>query len=223
VTESTPTSDQPLPRGVPRRPRGRPRITPHPTATLLLDTAVELLDSVSIDGLTIAMILERSGVSYGSLYHHYADISDLVEQAVVHRFTRRTKQSLDAVRALLDSTDSTDFRQRAEDLIIESVSPERRQNRLERAEVIGALQGRPRLVEKIARAQQEITDAQAEIFQKLQQRGWMRSDVDPVAQSAFVQAVILGRVIDDISEQPIDRERWIAVALPAFRAVMFPD
>ena len=48
--------------GLPRRPR----TTPHPTATLLLDTTVGLLETVPVDELTIAMVLERSG----PLHHH---------------------------------------------------------------------------------------------------------------------------------------------------------
>jgi hypothetical protein len=67
--------------GLPRRPR----TTPHPTATLLLDTTVGLLETVPVDELTIAMVLERSG----PLHHHYDDISDLVEQTVMRTYTRR--------------------------------------------------------------------------------------------------------------------------------------
>lgn len=209
---------------LPDAQRGRrARATPHPTATLLLETAVELLNTVPADGLTIAMVLERSGVSYGSLYHHYADISDLVEQAIVRRYTRRLKDSVLAVRSLLESVDAVDFRQRAEDLVRLSIDPDLRKNRLERVEALGALQGRPRLVARIARAQQEITDAQAALYAEFQQRGWVRADLDPVTLSAFVQGMIVGRVVDDVSERPIDRDRWQQVALCAFRALLAPD
>lgn len=204
-----------------RAARGRPRVTPHPTATLLLETAVELLEEFPIDALTTAMVLERSGVAYGSLYHHYADVSDLVEQAVVERYTRRLKESVEAVRTLLDAPDRIEFERRAELLFTLSISSERRQNRLERVEVFGALPGRPRLVERLARAQQEITDAQAAIFMELRQRGWVRADLDPVALSAFIQAMILGRVVDDVTEHPVSTEQWNEVAIQAFRSISF--
>lgn len=206
-----------------RSVRGRPRQNPHPTAILLLDAAVELLDDVPVDSLTSALIMERSGVSYGSLYHHYADISDLVEQAIVHRYTRRLKESVGAVRALLDCTDDAQFREQTERLLDQSMRPERRLNRLERVEALGALHSRPRLEERIARAQQEITDDQAAIIVELQRRGWLRTDVEPVALSAFIQAITLGRVVDDVAERRIDRDSWNDVALRAFRAVLFPD
>lgn len=64
------------------------RRPPHPTAVKLLEITVDLLDEIPIDALSIAAVLERSGVSHGSLYHHYADFPDLVEQAAVHRYRR---------------------------------------------------------------------------------------------------------------------------------------
>ena len=94
---------------------------------------------------------------------------------------------------------------------------------MDRIEVLGRLTTRPELAAAIARAQQEVTDAQAALFVEFQRRGWMRSDLDPVAQSAFIQAMVLGRVVDDVAEQPIDQETWRAVALPAFRTVLFGD
>jgi AcrR family transcriptional regulator len=207
----------------PRPKRGRPRRSPHPTATLLLETAVELLDSVSIDELTISLILEQSGVSYGSLYHHFSDISDLVEQAVVHRYSRSLKASLDAIRSLTEATDAQDFRVRAEALAEESIKPERRSNRLERIGLLGAMPGRPRLVALIATAQQAITDEQAELLSEFQRRGWIRTDVDPVALSGFIQAIVIGRIVDDVTERPVDPALWSAVAMRSFRAVVFPD
>jgi AcrR family transcriptional regulator len=213
----------PKARPISRPTRGRPRRTPHPTAIQLLDAAVELLHEVPIDALTIPMVLERSEVSYGSLYHHYADISDLVEQAVVHLYTRRLKESLEAVRNLLNATDAADFRERAEKIILQSLDPDRRLNRLERIEALGALQGRPRLVERLARAQQEITDGQAQLIKEFQQRGWVRTDFDPVALSGFLQGTLLGRIVDDVAEKPVGRDPWNEVAIHALRSVLFPD
>lgn len=205
------------------RKRGRPRISPHPTALLLLNTAVEILDTVSVDRLTIAAVLERSGVAYGSLYHHYEDFSDLVEQAVVERYSRRVKVSIELVRSLLTSRDAADFRERSEALFRESFSPDRHPNRLERAEALGSLKGRPRLQERLAAVQQELTDSQAEVLGEAQSRGWVRPDVDVVAVSALIQAVVLGRIVDDVSAHPVGREAWNAVAMRAVSAVLFPD
>ena len=205
-----------------RKPRGRPRQSPHPTAEVLLRTTVELLDTVPIDSVTISMVLERSGVSAGSLYHHYSDISDLVEQAVVLRYSRGLRDSLAATRDLLESGDADDFRRRTERLLEFTITPERRKNRLDRLEVLGALHSRERLRGLIARAQQEITNEHAELLATFQQRGWISGDLDPVALSEFMQAMIFGRVVDDVTENPVPQDRWFEVAIRAFRAILFP-
>jgi AcrR family transcriptional regulator len=203
-----------------RQLRGKP---PHPTAVALLDAAVELLETVPMESLSIAMVLERTGISHGSLYHHFDDFADLVEKAVVHRYTRSLKDSLVFIRTLLDGADREEFRRRVEAFLHVIVSSERRKNRLDRIEVLGALQGHPRLVDNIARTQQDITDEQADIYREFQRRGWIRSDLDPLAMSAFVQAMIVGRVVDDVSERPVDDDAWRAVALAAFRTVLFAE
>ena len=67
-----------------------------------------------MESLSISMILERTGVSHGSLYHHFDDFPDLVEKAVVHRYTRSLKESLQVIDALLECTSADEFRQRVE-------------------------------------------------------------------------------------------------------------
>ncbi|MFM8856083.1 MAG: TetR/AcrR family transcriptional regulator [Actinomycetota bacterium] len=201
-----------------RELRGKP---PHPTATALLEAAVELLETLPMESLSIAMVLERTGVSHGSLYHHFDDFPDLVEKAVVHRYTRRLKESLHAIEALRECTNVQEFRGRIEQLISATTDISRRRNRMDRVEVLGALHGHPRLVDSIARAQQEITDAQGDVFREFQGRGWLRSDLDPIAMSAFIQAMVVGRIVDDVSAHPVDQKTWEQVAMPAFIAVLF--
>jgi AcrR family transcriptional regulator len=192
------------------------------TRQLLLDSTVEVLETVPIDDVRLSVILERAGTSSGSLYHHFADFPDLVEQAVALRYTRGLRESLEGVRSLLDSSDAADFRVRAEALFRASATAPPA-NRLYRVEVMGLVQSRPRLATAVARAQQDVTDMQAELFREFQQRGWMRSDVEPEPLSAFIQAMILGHVVDDVSERHIDDELWVEVGLRAFRALILPD
>jgi AcrR family transcriptional regulator len=190
---------------------------------LLEERVVELLDVVPIDAVTISMVLERSGVSAGSLYHHYSDISDLVEQAVVLRYTRGLRDSLAATRELLEASDADDFRRRTERLLEFTITPERRKNRLDRLEVLGALHSRERLAGLIARVQQEVTNEHAEILAMFQQRGWIPEELDPFALSEFMQAMIFGRVVDDVTEHPVSQDHWFEVAIRAFRAILFPS
>lgn len=195
----------------------------HPNARKLLDTAVEILEDTPIEKITLAAVLERSGVSNGSLYHHFEDFQDLVEWAVVVRFTKGLRESLDAIAALLESTDYKDFRGRAEEVMTAFNAQNRRPYRMARLETFGAMRGRPRLAERISRAQSESTKRQAEYLAELQRRGWLRSDFEAGAVSAFMAATFLGRVADDITDTPVDPADWSRVAIAALSTILFPD
>lgn len=195
----------------------------HPNARRLLDTVVELLEHTPIERVTLAAVLKLSGVSNGSLYHHFEDFRDLVEWAVVVRFTKGLEDSLAAIAALLDSADAADFRIRAEAVIWLFHAENRRPYRLARLDTLGALSGRPRLAQRIGRAQAESTAKQANFFAEFQRRGWMRDDYDPGAVSAFLTATFLGRVADDIADEHVNPKEWSRVAMAAISAIMFPD
>lgn len=194
----------------------------HANARKLLDATVDLLESTPLEQVRLAEVLERSGVSNGSLYHHFDDFRDLVEQAAIERFTKGLEDSLSAIAQLLDATDAADFRRRTEEVILLFHDQNRRPFRLARLDTLGALTTHPRLAERIGRAQQEATRAQAEYYAEFQRRGWFRDDVDPVALSTFTTATFLGRVVDDITPEPVDPADWSKIALIAFVAILFP-
>lgn len=199
------------------------RETLHPNAQVLLDTALDLLAELPVEQVSLSMVLERSGISNGSLYHHFDDFQDLIEQAVIQRFTQGLNDSLVAIAALLEIADPDEFRRAVERVILMFHDQGRRPFRLARLETFGASRSRPRLAEGIARAQYEATLKQAEYLQEFQQRGWLRSDLDMVAVSTFMTATFIGRVVDDIAPEHIDPDHWSEVALAAFRAILFPD
>lgn len=195
----------------------------HPNAQKLLDTAVELLEDTPIEKVTLAAVLERSGVSNGSLYHHFEDFQDLVEWAVVVRFTKGLEDSLAAIAKLLESSDAADYRVRTEEVIRIFHAQNRRPYRMARLETLGALRGRPRLAERIGRVQFESTKKQADYLAEFQRRGWMRGDFEAGAVSAFMTATFIGRVADDISDEPVDADEWSRVAMSALSRILFPD
>ena len=60
--------------------------TTHPTKSSLIDCAADLLDKYRFDEITVEMVLDRSNISKGSLYHHFEDLAELLEAAQVARY-----------------------------------------------------------------------------------------------------------------------------------------
>jgi AcrR family transcriptional regulator len=75
----------------------------HPTKTKLIETAVSLIDEFGPIGFTVDALLERSSISKGSLYHHFVDFSDVIEQAQVIRFSRYIDEDIKALFEMLSS------------------------------------------------------------------------------------------------------------------------
>ena len=60
----------------------------HPTKKLLVETVVNLLDSQRPSEILAEDVLEISGVSKGSMYHHFEDLQELVEIAQLIRYSK---------------------------------------------------------------------------------------------------------------------------------------
>jgi hypothetical protein len=61
----------------------------------------------------------------------------------------------------------------------------------------------------IAQQQQEMTAQMTAALKLVDERGWLRTDLSPKAVAVFVQAFTLGRIVDDITDDPVDPEDWI--------------
>jgi AcrR family transcriptional regulator len=58
----------------------------------LLHTVLELFGHIPPEKVTIADVLAASGISYGSLYHHYDGFPHLIEQALLTLFGRHVRR-----------------------------------------------------------------------------------------------------------------------------------
>jgi AcrR family transcriptional regulator len=196
--------------------------TEHPTRTRLLEATVELLETLQPDQVTSTMVLERSGVAHGSLYHHFEDFGALISEAILVRFGRTTAADH---RALADqlaaATDAADYRRRVEALLRATSAQERADRRAERIVALGVLHGRPAAWARLAQVQQALTDDLAGLISTARDRGWSRADVDPVVLATVIQALLLGRVVDDVAERQVDPDVWSATVVRLVASLAF--
>lgn len=179
---------------------------------LLLETAIKLIDEFGPQGFTVETLLETSRISKGSLYHHFHDFSDVLEQAQVLRFSRTIERDNAAmIETLMASTSRDDLLERLVRVVRFSSGVERAQFRSDRATIVGLSRHSKKFAEALAVEQQRITDSIADIAREMQERGWVRTDLDPRAIGTFVQAYTLGYVLNDITQDPVPFDDWVAV------------
>jgi len=155
------------------------------------------------------MLLAESGISRGSLYHHFRDFKDVIEHAQVERFSRHVDESVTAFTMMITQSKSREeFIVALKSLTDQTQGVDRATNRANRVWLLGQTTIRPSFREILGQEQQRLTTALTDLIREAQHKGWVRADLDAGALAVFIQAYTLGSVINDITDSPIDPEDW---------------
>lgn len=194
----------------------------HPTRRLLLQSTADLLNQHPPDRITSAMVLEASGVSSGSLYHHFEDFPDLLEHAMALQFTAWASELVDVAQAAVDAAEGREvLRQHIRAIYLEMCRSERSTHRLFRVQVYATSANSQRFQATIRREQQRLTDRMAELISRAQQRGDVIDACDPAFVAVLVQAISVGQVVDDMSERQLSDGDWGESVAELLTAMMF--
>lgn len=184
----------------------------HPTRERLIEVTVDLLDSKGPDEINVDEVLGLSGISKGSLYHHFTDLADLVDSALAFRFARYVDVTIDSIVPILLGAKSRDETFAAMASVTEqSQSPVLRPNRIERIQTIARAARNPHLQALLNTEQQRLNSALADLIREGQLRGWFSPDFDAMSAAVLIQAYTLGRALDDITEPQLDPASWTSL------------
>jgi AcrR family transcriptional regulator len=182
----------------------------HPTRERLLLTTVELMDTENPEKVGVEMVLEKSGISKGSLYHHFEDFPSLLEAALVYRFHRVVDSSIALIaNTVATATTREEFFADMEKVTAITHSREMTAIRFERARALGHAGTSERFREALGVEQQRLTLAFTDLVREAQNQGWVTSDIDPMAAAVFIQAYTIGKLIDEVTEEPVDEQEWL--------------
>lgn len=191
------------------RSPNRKKTAPHPTKESLILTVIEFLADYFPEQITSEMVIEKSSISRGSLYHHFEDFSDLIEQALVRKFASHVDDSIMPLTKLVrDSASGEEMLANLLHVTKAIHAPENSANRIFRARLISLAEANDRLTRRLAEEQGRLTRAITDIFVQCQNKGWMQKDFNPAVAAIFIQAYTLGLVVDDIAEEKIDPVAW---------------
>ena len=190
-------------------PVGRQAARSRGTREQVLNVVLEMLEEGGEAAVRIEDVRERSGVSIGSLYHHFGDRDGLIVAAQLRRFARYAEAEIAALSTIVQrSRNVLQFRRAIHRLTLHMASEVRIAERWARITVLGSTVGRPQLRQEIRAIQTRLTDEfQAHVAQG-QARGFFRSDLDPRAVALFVQAYTLGLALSDVDDRPVSERDW---------------
>ena len=184
----------------------------HATHRALIDCGVELAKEFGMHGFTVEQLLSTSGISKGSLYHHFEDFVDLVECVQVRIFTEYVELDISAIQRALDAaTDREKFFNLISLITRTAVQPQRSISRIQRARIISATQGRERFAARIGHEQKQLNDQMTRVISVGQERGWISPHFDAQALSLFVQGYAFGLILNDVAEERVGSEELITI------------
>lgn len=196
----------------------------HPTKAILIETTVKLLDERSPDDIRSDEVLEISGVSKGSLYHHFTDFPELINSALVARFAQEVDLNIEIIATTLKSAKSKEELFQGLAIITTATQkPESRNIRFERARVLALSEGNPYLSRELAVVQDRLTEAVTDLVRESMNKGFIRSDLDPRAVAVFIQAYSLGRVVDDVAGERTNPEEYYKLIDTVLRSSLAKD
>ena len=182
----------------------------HPTKRLLVETVVAMLETKKPTEILAEEVLEVSGVSKGSMYHHFSDLQELVETAQLIRYSKWIDASIEFMTTyVLGATTKDEFIGSLRKLTELTQSVDRKGARAERARALAACFDNPRMAKAMGEETQRHTDALADIIQEVQNRGLVRADADPKAVAVFIQSYTLGKMVNDYNPTGVEDDVWV--------------
>lgn len=191
------------------------------TVNSLLDAAIEEIETLGEDGVRVETVLERAGVSIGSLYHHFGGREQLIEAARVEQLRRFHSQDLESIQMVLSGISSVeDLLDRLTLMSQTFHDPRGGDTRMRRLALLGSAVTREALLSTTREVRQLTNQILIDVFQDLKDRQILSDDADPATITLFLQAFSFGQVLADIDGTAPDAEYWAKLSKKLILMVM---
>ena len=179
--------------------------------------------SVGVAAFHVDDVLAATGLTRGAVYHHFDNVDDLIESALLATFVEGIGANLDYVGNVMSSATTFDeFRTGIlQANVLYATNQQLRAVRALRAHALAATAAGGRIAAALARQQQLLTDAYIEVITEAQSKGWVNPAIPAETLAVFIQAYSFGIIIDDVSLRHIDPESWAELIANFFDAYVF--
>lgn len=192
------------------------------TKDRLLEAAVEVIDSKGLGAIRVRDIAAVAGVREPSVYHYFGSRDGLIEAALAARYSRGLMQVVNGLAAAAAKCITREeFIQVIRQVVATIVEPTRAYVRSVRADVLGSAQTRPGVADVVMAAQRESNMGIGDIIKAAQGKGWVRSDIDPLAFAVWYVGMVNGRILLEMDPAQVNPEHWNDIALDASLHLLF--
>lgn len=179
----------------------------------LLRVMVQTLDDCGEPGVRLEKILREANASVSSMYHHFDNLSGLIEAAQIVRFRRTQQMDIDFLREGLKTVTSVqEFRELLMGGMNRAFHEDRRITRAQRVNVLGRSYQNPHYADQLRELQREANVALVNTLVHAQARGLIPSHVDLELAAAWWASIASGRYFIEILDDPALEDKWSKVA-----------
>jgi len=183
----------------------------HPTQEILIDAVLSLAETRPIREIIVDDVLRFSGVSRGSLYHHFEDYNDLLDVAQVSFFAKLVDEAISsAMKTLRTAKTREEWLELDKAATRKNNSGKRRKERVMRAHILANTFDSPKMMKLMQSEQDRLTRSMTDIYREAVNRGWGNSNLDPEAAVVLVQSYYIGRLIGDLSRSGLPDDKWLS-------------
>ncbi len=171
--------------------------------------------------ITTTIVLNEAGVARNTLYLHFDNHAHLLETALLSSFSDAVQSNLRAFETAIEkSKTKNEFIRRITVILEDSQSRSRRKFRIERCRLIVHAETNEGFAAVMAAEQNRINAEFSKLFERCREKGWMRGAIGSPAAAVLIQALTLGKVIDDISGKKLTEDVWLDTYLKIVNTVI---
>jgi len=185
------------------------------TKSRILNAAIAMMDEGGEAAVRLGAIAENLGIKEPSIYHHFTNRTELINTAYVEWYWQclKTDIPVEVMMVLVESKE--DYVRAVRKTMEWSYRPERHHSRAIRLSVLGAAQRNPELAVSINDINKKFLASIADAANVAQQKGWLRTDLDPMAIAYWLHGQIIGRTVAEMDPGHVDLAKWDKVSFEA--------
>jgi AcrR family transcriptional regulator len=181
----------------------------HATIRRAIEVAADIIEQRGEDGVRLQDVVDSSGVSAGSLTHHFGSREGLIAAALMESYDRAAQQRARSFD--LDASDPDRFAGGMAAMISSAAAGERDDWRSARIRALSYSRHRPALRAALIASLVPLQEQMAERFSIAPERIAGGDAVCPRALVVFSEAYSAGRIVDTLFGDALPMEEWAAL------------
>jgi AcrR family transcriptional regulator len=183
------------------------------TVLACVRAAVALLDAGGEHALTVEAVRARAGVTTGSIYHHFGDLSRLLTVARAVRSQRSIEGPLaEAVARYTAAGTAAEIARITRSQVVGRDSAEARATVWALTDAIAAARDLPALRDVVAGLVRGMNDRMSAVLAEHRDAGRIAPDFHPRPTMLLSRALAHVRLLDDLDPRPVPHRDWVVVA-----------